>query len=121
MSYTITPNEPGEQDARTLTLACYILYACIFCAMIPPIIAIIINYVKKDDITDPVYASHFKWQIRTFWWGLLWYCVSFVLAFILIGFVGLFAVTVWYIYRIVKGVLRWSDGRGMYEQVEMRV
>jgi uncharacterized membrane protein len=86
----------------------------------PSIIAVILNYVKRDDVRRSWLESHFRWQIRTFWFGLLWVslCVLFVvvtfgigilIAWLPIGLVGL-----WFIYRIVKGWMALSDRRPMY-------
>jgi uncharacterized membrane protein len=55
--------------------------------------------------------SHFRWQIATFWWGLLWSVIGAILAFVLVGFIVLFADAVWIIYRIVKGWLRLAERR----------
>jgi uncharacterized membrane protein len=111
MPETITPSSDNE---RSLAWIIYILYACLFCAVIPVIVAIIINYVKKDDLTDPIAADHFKWQRRTFWFGLLWSCICFVLCFVFIGYLGFLIVGIWWIYRLVKGMLRLYDGKRMY-------
>jgi len=56
-------------------------------------------------------ASHFEWQIKTFWYGLAGAVVSWLLMFVLIGFPLLLAVLVWVIYRIVKGWLALNDGK----------
>ena len=85
----------------------------------PSIIAVIINYVKRADARGTWLESHFSWQIRTFWWSLLWAIiiaiVSFPLAFVLIGLVtwpvGLFILGVWAIYRIAVGWTRLSSRR----------
>ena len=85
----------------------------------PSIIAVIINYVKRGDARGTWLESHFSWQIRTFWWSLLWAIiisiVSFPLAFLLIGFVtwpvGMFILGVWAIYRIAVGWSRLSSRR----------
>ena len=85
----------------------------------PSIIAVIINYVKRADARGTWLESHFSWQIRTFWWSLLWAIiisiVSFPLAFLLIGFVtwpvGMFILGVWAIYRIAVGWSRLSSKR----------
>ena len=56
----------------------------------PSIIAVIINYVKRDDVRGTWLEPHFRWQIRTFWYALLWSLVigffSFILAIVLVGF-----------------------------------
>jgi len=87
----------------------------------PSIIAVILNYVKRSEARGTWLESHFDWQIRTFWWALLWAlivaAVSAVLAVVIIGFatwaVGMFALGVWAIYRIARGWLRLKDRRPM--------
>ena len=87
----------------------------------PSIIAVIINYVKRGDARGTWLESHFTWQIRTFWFSMLWACIIFVtgalLAIVLIGFaiwfVGLFALGCWAIYRIASGWLRLNDSRAI--------
>jgi uncharacterized membrane protein len=86
----------------------------------PSIIAVILNSVKRSEVRGTWLDSHFSWQIRTFWYGLLWVgaCVAFiVLTFgigILIAWIPLAIVTVWFVYRVVRGWWRLRDGRAMY-------
>ena len=83
----------------------------------PSIIAVILNYVKRSDVRGTWLESHFRWQIRTFWWGLLWValCLGFVVLTLgiglLIAWIPLMIVGFWFIYRIVKGWLRLVDRR----------
>ena len=79
----------------------------------PSIIAVIINYVKRGAARGTWLESHFRWQIRTFWYAFLWVTIVLLLAFTVIGipvalliawFAGL-----WVLYRIVRGWLRLSD------------
>jgi uncharacterized membrane protein len=87
----------------------------------PSIIAVIINYVKQGDARGTWLESHFRWQIRTFWFALAWVVliglVGAVFAVVLIGFaiwgVGLFVLGLWAIYRIVRGWLRLKDRQPM--------
>ena len=87
----------------------------------PSIIAVIINYVKRGDARGTWLASHFDWQINTFWVAVVASVLigisGFVLAIVLIGFaiwaVGFFALGVWAIYRIAKGWLRLRDRQVM--------
>jgi uncharacterized membrane protein len=62
--------------------------------------------------------SHYRWQIRTFWFALLWFCVGWMFIFTFIGaIVGipiLVALTIWLVYRIARGWMRLSDRRPMY-------
>ena len=77
----------------------------------PSLIAVILNYVKRSEARGTWLESHFRWQIRTFWFGLLWGVIGGLLAFVLVGFAILFAAAVWIIYRIVKGWLCLADGK----------
>lgn len=83
------------------------------------VIALVVNYVKRDDARGSIYESHMNWMIRTFWWTLFWVVVSFVpallltvITFGLLSFLFLVPV-VWYLYRMIKGVLWLNDGRPM--------
>ena len=88
----------------------------------PSIIGVIINYVMRSDANGTWLASHFRWQIRTFWLAagasLLLALISapLVLALglgLLTWFVGIFAVGIWAIYRIVRGWLKLRDQQPM--------
>jgi uncharacterized membrane protein len=102
-----TPDELAS--LRQLTLIIYVLYALSWLLGVTAIIAIVINYVKREDAQGTLYESHFRWQIRTFWWGLFWFVLGALTMVLLVGFVILFVATVWVIYRLVKGLLYWND------------
>ncbi|MBI4755917.1 MAG: hypothetical protein HY778_11020 [Betaproteobacteria bacterium] len=79
------------------------------------IIAIIINYVKRDEVRGTFLESHFHWQAGTFWWCLLWLAVAAILYVLLVGFVLnvllFFVVGIWAVYRIARGWLALKDRR----------
>ena len=83
----------------------------------PSIIAVIINYVKRGDARGTWLESHFSWQIRTFWYALLWALIAAVLMVTVIGIplaIGMFFVLgVWAIYRVARGWLRLKDRQPM--------
>lgn len=106
-------NEEKMQSLKTLTLAVYILYALSYFAGVTAIIGIIINYVKQEEVAGTWLESHFTWQIRTFWFGMLWAVMGIATVFILVGFAILSANFCWIIYRIVKGWLNLNDGKPM--------
>jgi uncharacterized membrane protein len=89
-----------------------------FVGSVPSIIAVILNYVKRGDARNTWADSHYRWQIRTFWFALLWFVIGWVLIFTVVGVVVgvpiLAALTVWLIYRIARGWLRLRDRRPMY-------
>jgi uncharacterized membrane protein len=105
----MTPEK--QQTLKNLTTVVYALQALAFLNGITLIVGVIINYVKREDVAGTWLESHFTWQIRTFWWGLLWGVLGFLLAFVLVGFAILFAASVWIIYRIVKGWLKLNEGQ----------
>jgi uncharacterized membrane protein len=71
----------------------------------PSIIAVIINYVKRDEVRGTFLDSHFSWQIRTFWWSLLWLAIGGVLILVLVGWAILGLTGLWILYRIIRGWL----------------
>ena len=86
----------------------------------PSIIAVILNYVKRSDARGTWLESHFRWQIRTFWFGLLWVglCICFVIFTlglgILLVWLPLGIVALWFIYRVIRGWMALSARRPMY-------
>ncbi len=88
-----------------LTTAAFVITA--FLTGWPSIIAVIISYVKRSDVRGTFLESHFTWQIRTFWWALLWVLIAGLLFITLIGIplAWVIAVTagLWVLYRIVRG------------------
>ena len=127
----LRPSEP-LQSAVTVAQIVYALHAVAiilgitgaptvigsFVGSLPSIAAVILNYVKRGDARDTWVASHYRWQIRTFWFALLWLIIAVVLITTLIGIpvgVGLLvAVTLWLIYLIARGWLRLVDKQPMY-------
>lgn len=83
----------------------------------PSIIAVIINYVKRSDVRGTYLDSHFSWQIRTFWYTLLWLVIAAMLFATVIGIVFAYILVVgagiWVAYRIIRGWLALDDGRPM--------
>jgi uncharacterized membrane protein len=76
------------------------------------VVALIVNYIKRADEVDAVYASHHNYMIATFWWTVLWLVVTspLYLLFLLPGFVAHAIVGLWYLYRCLRGWLRFSNG-----------
>lgn len=107
--------DAGRLDAlRTLTMVVYALQALSFVLGVTFIAAAIVNYVKRSEVNGTWLASHFRWQLRTFWYGLLWGVLGFITSFILVGYVVLLGNAIWLIYRIVRGWLRAADRQPMY-------
>ena len=99
-----------------VTTAATIVGAFVF--GLPSIIAVVINYAKRGEARGTFLESHFRWQIRTFWFALLWFMVG---AMLLATFIGIplalvifFADGIWAIYRIARGWLALRDRKPMY-------
>lgn len=89
-----------------------------FLGSFPSIIAVIISYLKRGSARGSWAASHYRWQIRTFWFALLWLLIAVLLIVTVVGapfgFALLVAMTLWLIYRIARGWLRLLDRQPMY-------
>lgn len=132
----INMNYAIDRDSnRTLTLILYVLYIiAIFSGGLLAIVALVINYIKLDDVRGSIVESHFTWQIRTFWWYLIWNIIAFV-PFLFLFFTGenvdvfagvaLIATTfcllvvgiswLWIVYRAILGMIRLNDHQPMYQ------
>jgi uncharacterized membrane protein len=122
-----TPHVSPRQNLVTLTHVMYGMHA--FSAVMgilgpafiitsfltgwPSIIAVIINYVKRDAVRGTYLDSHFSWQLRTFWYALLWVFVIGLLIMTLIGIPIAWAVAIaigiWVLYRIIRGWLALAE------------
>lgn len=87
---------------------------------IPSIIAVIMNYLKRGDVRGTWLDSHFGWQLRTFWYALLWFVLIGLFSaplVLLLGLgivtwiIGAFVVGIWIVYRVARDWLRLRDGQ----------
>lgn len=134
MDGAVHQHDQAMQSLRSWTNVIYLLHATsiamgilstatIISAFLtgwPSIIAVILNYVKRSEVRGTWLDSHFRWQLRTFWFGALWVglCVLFIVMTLGIGlivaWIPLGLVAIWFIYRIARGWLALRDGRPMY-------
>jgi uncharacterized membrane protein len=89
-----------------------------FVGGLPSIVAVIMNYARRSATRATYLESHFRWQIRTFWYALLWAVVCVLVAVTIIGIpfalLGFAALAIWIVYRVARGWLALKDGRPMY-------
>ena len=117
MSNLPTASNPNQNDLdrlKTITIVVYALQALSIFTGITFIAAVVVNYIKKDDVQGTWLESHFLWQIRTFWYGFLWGFIGVILSIVVVGYFILLANTIWLLYRIIKGWLRLSENKPMY-------
>ena len=110
--------DPGsdlrERSLSRLTTMVYGLQALSLVTSLLTLFAgVIINYVRRDDVRGTWLESHFRWQIRTFWYTMLWTAVGVATLIFMIGWAILFAASVWLIYRIVHGWVYLAEKRPM--------
>jgi uncharacterized membrane protein len=83
----------------------------------PSILAVFLNYVKRDSVRGTYLDSHFGWQIRTFWYALLWLLIGAALVITVIGiplaWVMVMIVGAWVLYRMLRGLARLMNQQGM--------
>jgi uncharacterized membrane protein len=89
-----------------------------FVGGLPSIVAVIMNYARRSATHGTFLESHFRWQIRTFWYALLWAVVCGLVMVTIIGIpfamIGLAALGVWIAYRVIRGWVALKDRRPMY-------
>jgi|SRR5690625_283103 len=115
MQYSQNVSSEKLDSLRTLTIVIYILQGLTYFTAITGIVGVIINYVKRGETVNTWVASHFRWQIRTFWYALLWFLIGVALTYFVVGILVLLANGIWVIYRIVRGVLAAIDRKPMYQ------
>jgi len=102
--------------ARSVVTLVYALQAASFLLAITFVAAVIVSYVKRDKLNNTWLASHARWQIRTFWFALLWTGLGFLTFLLGVGYFILIGTAIWTLYRIIKGWLRLIDDQPMYQE-----
>lgn len=105
--------DDSTESERTTLLIAYILHGLGVFNGLTAIAGVIVNHLKVNETRSQFVSSHHRWLIRTFWWGLLWAVVSWLLTFVLVGLLGFLVLAVWWIYRIVRGVLNYTERKPM--------
>ena len=118
--------EPSERDRslKTLGIVSYALHLVVAVGAVLPsfqpsivllVIAFILDLVKRDDAAGTWQASHFSWRIRSVLWAGGLYLVTLPLWFLLVlpGWIAWIAISIWFLYRIVRGWLNLNDNRPM--------
>ena len=77
------------------------------------VIALVVNYIRRGEETDPFWIAHHGYMIRTFWWAFLWLVLTLPLwlLFVVPGWIAWTIVGIWYLYRCIRGWLRFDDNR----------
>lgn len=92
----------------------YVLQLIGFAIGLTFIAAVILAYIRRKETQDPVELSHFRWQIRTFWFSALYMVIGALLAFFIVGYFIIVANYIWTLYRCIKGLMNYTSGKAMY-------
>lgn len=111
---TVEAEREALDKSKRLTRIIYILQAVGLFIGVTYIAAAVVNYVKLDEVKGTWLDSHFRWQLRTFWYSLLWAAIGILTYLIFIGYIILAADAIWVVYRIIKGWLYLEDNKEMY-------
>lgn len=110
------------QSLKSVGWLSYILHLIVAVAAVVPsaqpsiallLVALVIDLVKRGDAVGTWQSGHFSWRIRTVLWAAFWYLITLplFLFFLLPGMLAWLVVSVWFLYRIVKGMVRMNDSR----------
>ena len=122
MNQPITPDDSRLNNLKRLkniAMTVYVLQALIWPFVITFVIAVMINYIKQDDVRGTWLESHFRWQIRTFWFSIPWFLLGALTYVFIIGWFIVGVTWLWLIYRVLKGALNLYDGKSMYTSTEL--
>ncbi|MCP4407079.1 MAG: hypothetical protein GY807_04835 [Gammaproteobacteria bacterium] len=97
-----------------MTTIVYVLQTVSLFTGIPMFVAVIVNYVTRGRVSGTWLDTHYSWQIRTFWYSLVWTVLGALTMILLIGYLILGIAYLWLIYRIVRGWLNLASNRPMY-------
>jgi uncharacterized membrane protein len=113
---------PGGQklsDWRQVTWVLYVLYAVApLTAGLSPLVAVLINHLKRAEVRGTPCEGHFRWQRGLFWWSLLWLVLGYLTMWWHdAGLVFFLGGLVWYVYRLARGLSCLNDGKPLPEKV----
>ena len=131
MTQTFEPQSPDvvldperEASLRTIGIISYALHAVVAIGALLPgvqasivllIVAVIVDLVKRDEAAGTWQATHFSWRLRSVLWCGILYVITIPLWFLLVvpGWIAWCLISIWFLYRIVRGWLAMNDRRPM--------
>ncbi|MDV6315783.1 hypothetical protein [Idiomarina sp. HP20-50] len=106
-----------HQELKKMALVGYILYALSLIIPFASIAAVILAYLKRSESRGTWVESHFNWLIKTFWVAVVGTIIGIILMFVVIGYFVLLAVTIWVIYRVIRGWIALSENKPVIADV----
>ena len=121
-----TADSEKAQNLKTVGWISYVLHLIVAVGALIPgaqaglvllIIALVVDLVKKDEAAGTWQASHFSWRIRSVMWAGILYVVTFPLFLLLYlpGAIAWLVISIWFLYRIVRGMVAMNNNRPVGE------
>ena len=107
-----TPNS----DVKNYVFIAYVTYAVGLLILFTPVVGVIMAYVKRDEAQGSIYASHIDYLIKTFWVSLVGTVLGTFTILILIGWLILLVTAIWFIYRVVVGLIKLNEDKPISTQ-----
>jgi len=106
---------PHDPNQRTIMIVVYVLFGLgVIFGGLPAIAGVILAYIKRQDmLPNSLYHNHLTFLIRTFWGSVAGTVIGFILSFIDIGILVLFAVGIWYLFRVIYGFVKLMDEKSV--------
>ena len=101
----------SNSEVKNYVFIAYITYALGLLILFTPVIGVILAFIKRDEAQGSIYASHIDWLIKTFWVSLIGLFLGRLTIFILIGWPILVATGIWFIYRVVVGLIKLNEDK----------
>ena len=108
-------NAPSS-DVKNYVFIAYVTYAVGLLILFTPVVGVIMAYVKRDEAQGSIYASHIDYLIKTFWVSLVGTVLGTFTTLILIGWLILLVTAIWFIYRVVIGLIKLNEDKPVSTQ-----
>ena len=106
----------SNSEVKNYVFIAYVTYALGLLILFTPVIGVILAFIKRDEAQGSIYASHIDWLIKTFWVSLIGLLLGRLTILILIGWLILLVTAIWFIYRVVIGLIKLNEDKPISTQ-----
>ncbi|HFC8840140.1 TPA: DnaJ domain-containing protein [Neisseria subflava] len=106
----------SNSEVKNYVFIAYVTYAVGLLILFTPVVGVIMAYVKRDEAQGSIYASHIDYLIKTFWVSLVGTVLGTFTLLILIGWLILLVTAIWFIYRVVVGLIKLNEDKPVSTQ-----
>ena len=106
----------SNSEVKNYVFIAYVTYAVGLLILFTPVIGVILAFIKRDEAQGSIYASHIDWLIKTFWVSLIGLLLGRLTILILIGWLILLVTAIWFIYRVVVGLIKLNEDKPISTQ-----